>query len=183
MRSPRTATAPGPSRPVSAQKMRPAEISRSYESVVPDMDRSSFVAPPPRFPKPCTTRIQSRPHAGAFCEMFIKIYDCLTEKPTVFNSAGENVSVKAKTASGRGDGAFPRVSVQHHRPATPQRSAGHKRTFPPQGRFAEKQPPRRLSGALLFRPFSWARVKKASPKAWEGWGGTGAFDLARGKIS
>ena len=69
-----------------------------------------------------------------------------------------------------GEGAFPRVSVQQHRPATPQRFAGHKRPFPPLGRFAEKQPPRRLSGALLFRPFSWARKKKASPKAWEGWG-------------
>ena len=30
----------------------------------------------------------------------------------------------------------------------------------PLRRFAEKQPPRRLSGALLFRPFSWAMQEK-----------------------
>ena len=70
-----------------------------------------------------------------------------------------------------GEGAFPRGSVHHHRTETPQRSAGQKLPFPPQGLFAEKQPPRRLSGALLFRPFSWANKKKASPKAWEGRGG------------
>ena len=71
------------------------------------------------------------------------------------------------------EGAFPRGSVHHHRPKTPQRSAGQKLPFPPQGQFAEKQPPPacashadRQAGALLFRPFSWAgneRQPAASP--------------------
>ena len=94
------------------------------------------------------------------------------------------------------EGTFPRGSVHHHRPKTPQRSAGQtclcrarhgrqERPFPPQGQFAEKQPPPacacclthaclraarkqadRQAGALLFRPFSWAgneRQPAASP--------------------
>ena len=65
---------------------------------------------------------------------------------------------------GRREGAFPRRSPQHHRPKTPKTSAGHNRLLPPQGQFAEKQPPRRLSGALLFRPFSWANKKEAKSK-------------------
>ena len=111
------------------------------------------------------------------------------------------------------EGAFPRGSVQHHRPVNPQTLAGQtclcrarhgrqERLLPPQGLFAEKQPPpacacclthadrRRLSGlpaarcaaqagALLFRPFSWACKKKASPKAWEGRGGVAGVGLGR----
>ena len=64
------------------------------------------------------------------------------------------------------EGAFPRRSLQHLRPKTPKTSAGHNRLLTPQRQFAEKQPPRRLSGALLFRPFSWAgneRQPAASP--------------------
>ena len=61
------------------------------------------------------------------------------------------------------EGTFPRGSVHHHRPKTPQRSAGQKLPFPPQGQFAEKQPPpacacclthadrRRLSGMHAAR--------------------------------
>ena len=86
----------------------------------------------------------------------------------------------------RGGRGFSAQIPQALRPKTPQRSAGHNRLLPPQGQFAEKQPPRRLSGlpaarcaapacashadrqagALLFRPFSWAsneRQPAASP--------------------
>ena len=92
-----------------------------------------------------------------------------------------------------GEGAFPRGSVHHLRRVNPQALAGqtclcrarHGRqelSLPPQGQFAEKQPPRRLSGlpaarcaaqagALLFRPFSWACKKKAKSKRTEWWQG------------
>ena len=40
----------------------------------------------------------------------------------------------------RGEGAFPRRSLKHHRPKAPKRSAGHNRLLPPQAQFAEKQP-------------------------------------------
>ena len=65
-----------------------------------------------------------------------------------------------------GEGAFPRVSVHRLRRVNPQALAGQKLSLPPQGQFAEKQPPRRLSGALLFRPFSWACKKKARSKGY-----------------
>ncbi len=70
-----------------------------------------------------------------------------------------------------GEGAFPRVSVHRLRRVNPQALAGQKLSLPPQGQFAEKQPPRRLSGALLFRPFSWACKKKAKSKRTEWWQG------------
>ncbi len=50
----------------------------------------------------------------------------------------------------RGEGAFPRRSPQHLRPKTPKTSAGHNRLIPPQGQFAEKQPPRRRSRCLSW---------------------------------
>ena len=73
----------------------------------------------------------------------------------------DNTSGGIQWLRGRG---FSAQIPQALRPKTPKRSAGHNRLLPPQGQFAEKQPPRRLSGALLFRPFSWARKKKARNK-------------------
>ena len=60
------------------------------------------------------------------------------------------------------DGAFPRSSVQQHASVLPVSTAGRRSlvSFLTREAIRGKAAPRRLSGALLFRPFSWAKQEK-----------------------
>ena len=58
------------------------------------------------------------------------------------------------------DGAFPRFSVQQHASVLPVSTAGRRSLVLTREMIRGKGAPRRLSGALLFRPFSWAKQEK-----------------------